>query len=110
MPSNDVFWFKLDEKLVAHFDEANLVDFDWEDYVKYDEGLEIKIKAKNVSYEMDGKKDFKAYSEIPARLVHSKGDAIALSPGAGVRWPSFLTERLSFLTKMPSGQSRTTST
>jgi hypothetical protein len=30
---------------------------------------------------MNGKKDFKEYSEIPARFVHSKGDAIALSPG-----------------------------
>lgn len=80
MPSNDVLWFKLDKELVASFAEANLVDLNWDDYVKYDEGLEIKLKAKNVSYEMNGKKDFKEYSEIPARFVHSKGDAIALSP------------------------------
>lgn len=81
MPSNDVFLFRLDKELVASFDEANLVDFNWDDYGKYDEGLEIKLKAKNVSYEMNGKKDFKKYSEIPARFLHSKGDAIALSPG-----------------------------
>lgn len=80
VPGNDVFRFRLDKELVAHFDEANLVEFNWDDYVKYDEGLEIKLRAKNVSYEMDGKKDFKEYSEIPARFVHSKGDAIALSP------------------------------
>lgn len=89
MPSNDVFWFRLDKELVASFDEANLVDFNWDDYVKYDEGLEIKLKAKNVSYEMNGKKDFKEYSEIPARFVHSKGDAIALSP-AGWRPLAFI--------------------
>lgn len=81
MPSNDVFWFRLNSELVASFDEANLVDFNLNDYVNYDEGLEIKIKAKNVSYEMNGEKDFKEYSEIPAQIVHSKGDAIALSPG-----------------------------
>ncbi|TBW33915.1 hypothetical protein E0E54_15700 [Azotobacter chroococcum] len=81
MPSNDVFWFRLNKELVASFDEANLVDFNWDDYVKYDEGLEIKLKAKNVSYEMNGKKDFKEYSEIPVRFIHSKGDAVALSPG-----------------------------
>jgi len=89
VPSNGVFWFRLDKELVASFDEANLVDFNWDDYVKYDEGLEIKLKAKNVSYEMNGKKDFKEYSEIPARFVHSKGDAIALSP-AGWRPLAFI--------------------
>lgn len=81
MPSNDVFRFRFNNELVASFDEANLVDFNWDDYVKYDEGLEIKLKAKNVSYEMNGIKDFKEYSEIPAWFVHSKGDAIALSSG-----------------------------
>lgn len=84
MPSNDVLWFKLDKELVASFAEADLVDFNWDDYVKYDEGQEIKLKARNVSYEMNGKKDFKEYSEIPARFVHSKGDAIALSPGVRI--------------------------
>ncbi len=81
MPSSDVFLFRLDEKLIASFDEDDLVDFNWDDFVKFDKGLEVKIKAKNVSYEMSGRKDFKEYSEIPVRLVHSKGDAIALSPG-----------------------------
>ncbi|MBD8576710.1 hypothetical protein IFU04_20940 [Pseudomonas syringae] len=89
MPSNDVFWFRLNKKLFASFDESNLVDFNWDDYVKYDEGLEIKLKAKNVSYEINGKKDFKHYSEISARFVHSKGDAIALSP-AGWRPLAFI--------------------
>ncbi len=89
MPSSDVLWFRLDKNLVASFDEANLIDFNWDDYVKYDEGLEIKLKAKNVSYEMDGKKDFKEYSEIPARFLHSKGDAIALS-SAGWRPLAFI--------------------
>lgn len=56
MPSNDVLWFKLDKELVASFAEADLVDFNWDDYVKYDEGQEIKLKARNVSYEMNGKK------------------------------------------------------
>ncbi|GGJ44013.1 hypothetical protein [Pseudomonas avellanae] len=81
MASNDVFWFKLGENIVASFDEANLVDFNWNDYVKYDQGLELKLKARNVSYERGEERDFKEYSEIPVRLVHSKGDAIALSPG-----------------------------
>tara|TARA_R100000750_G_C2272995_1_gene68186 strand:- start:30 stop:290 length:261 start_codon:yes stop_codon:yes gene_type:complete len=50
VPSNDVLWFKLDKELVASFAEADLVDFNWDDYVKYDEGQEIKLKARNVSY------------------------------------------------------------
>lgn len=80
MPTNDVFWFRLNEELHASFDESDLVDFNWDEYVSYDSGQEMKLKAKNVSYEMNGMKDFKEYSEIPARFVHSKGDAIALSP------------------------------
>lgn len=81
MASNDVFWFRLNKELVASFDESDLVDFNWDEYLKYDDGQEMKLKAKNVSYEMNGMKDFKEYSEIPARFIHSKGDAIALSPG-----------------------------
>ncbi|MEC4024893.1 MULTISPECIES: hypothetical protein [Pseudomonas putida group] len=81
MASNDVFWFRLYGELVASFDESDLVDFNWDEYLKYDDGQEMKLKAKNVSYEMNGRKDFKEYSEIPARFIHSKGDAIALSPG-----------------------------
>lgn len=81
MPSNDIIYFKFNGELIASFDESDLVDFNWDDYLKYDNGQEVKIKAKNVSYEMAEKKDFKQYSEIPARLIHSKGDAIALSPG-----------------------------
>lgn len=81
MPSNDVFWFRLNEELHASFDEGDLVDFNWDDYVKYDAGVEMKLKAKNVSYELNGRKDFKEYSEIPVQFIHSKGDAIALSPG-----------------------------
>ncbi|WP_043308316.1 hypothetical protein [Pseudomonas sp. ML96] len=89
MPKNDVFWIRLDKKLVASFNEINFVDFNWDDYVKYDEGLEVKLKAKNVSYEMNGEKDFKEYSEIPVRFIHAKGDAIALSP-AGWRPLAFI--------------------
>lgn len=89
MLSNDIFWFRLDKKLVASFREADFVDFNWDDFVKYDEGLEIKLKAKNVSYEMNGEKDFKEFSEIPAMFVRSKGDAIALSP-AGWRPLAFI--------------------
>lgn len=81
MASNDVFWFRLNKELVASFDESDLVDFNWDEYLKYDDGQEMKLKAKNVSYEMNGMKDFKEYSEIPARFIHSKGDAIALSAG-----------------------------
>jgi hypothetical protein len=80
VPSNDVLWFRLNEELIARFDESDLVDFNWDEYQKYDGGQEMKLKAKNVSYEMNGMKDFKEYSEIPVRFIHSKGDAIALSP------------------------------
>jgi hypothetical protein len=81
MPSNDVFWFKIDGELYISFNESDLVDFDWQDFVSYDSGVELKLKARNVSYQKNGKKDFKEYSEIPVCLIHSKGDAIALSPG-----------------------------
>lgn len=87
--SNDVFWFRLDNKLFVSFEETNFVDFNWDDYLSYDEGLEVKLKAKNVSYAMDGKKDFKEYSEIPVRFVHAKGDAVALAP-AGWRPLAFI--------------------
>ena len=81
MSSNDVFWFRIAETIYASFAASDFIDFNWQDYVGYDAGVEIKLKARNVSYEMDGKKDFKEYSEIPARFIHSKGDAVALAPG-----------------------------
>lgn len=81
MSSNDVFWFRIAETIYASFAASDFIDFNWQDYVGYDSGVEIKLKARNVSYEMDGKKDFKEYSEIPARFIHSKGDAVALAPG-----------------------------
>lgn len=81
MPSNDVFWFKLDEDLYASFDEADFIDFNWEDFVKYDAGLEIKLKARNVTYHKGNKKQIKEESEIASALIRSKGDAVALSPG-----------------------------
>ena len=82
MASNDVFWFKLDEDLFASFDESDFIDFNWEDFVKYDAGLEIKLKARNVTYQKGDKKQIKEESEIASlTVIHSKGDAVALSPG-----------------------------
>ncbi|HGY9638078.1 hypothetical protein RDI61_24105 [Pseudomonas plecoglossicida] len=81
MPSNDVFWFKLDEEEHARFAEVDLIDFNWDDYVKYDAGVEMDLKAKNVTHEINGKMELKEYFEIPARFERLKGDAIALSSG-----------------------------
>lgn len=81
MSSNDVFWFKLDEDLFASFDESDFIDFNWEDFVKYDSGLEVKLKARNVTYQKGDKKQVKEESEIPVTLIHAKGDAVALSSG-----------------------------
>ncbi|MNJ34126.1 hypothetical protein D3C77_288250 [compost metagenome] len=41
----------------------------------------MSLRARNVSFEKDGKKYFRSEAEIPAQFVHSRGDAIALSPG-----------------------------
>ncbi|MBK3447551.1 MULTISPECIES: hypothetical protein [Pseudomonadaceae] len=81
MPSDDVFYFKFDEDQYASFDETDFIDFNWEDFVKYDAGLEIKLKARNVTYQQGDKKQIKEESEIAVTLIHSKGDAVALSPG-----------------------------
>ena len=81
MPSNDVFYFKLDEDEFISFDAADLIDFNWEDFVKYDAGLYVQLKARNVTYKKGNNKKFKDQSVLPAKWLHSKGDAIALSPG-----------------------------
>lgn len=81
MASNDTYWFRIGGDLLISFKEPDFIDFNWVDYTAYDLGEQMSLRARNVSFEKDGKKDFRSEAEIPAQFVHSKGDAIALSPG-----------------------------
>ena len=80
MASNDVYWFRIGEDLTISFNEPDFIDFNWNDYTAYDLGEQMSLRARNVSFEKDGQKDFRSEAEIPTQFIHSKGDAIALSP------------------------------
>lgn len=80
MASNDVYWFRIGGDLTISFNEPDFIDFNWNDYTAYDLGEQMSLRARNVSFEKDGKKDFRSEAEIPAQFIHSKGDAVALSP------------------------------
>lgn len=82
-PDNaDIFLFKISEdNLYMSFKESDLIDFNQEDFLNFDNGNPVYLKAKNVTFRQGEEIDFKESLDFGFSFIRHKGEAVALSKG-----------------------------